>query len=166
MSRRMRRGGPLARSAVSTCLGLAAGYLVFLAVILCAIFQAAFTDARMSDEVTFLFLCWMILLVPIGLGAIFLAWLVVLPVERVLCSYRASPSVYLATGGALAAAVGFGILQFLLGECGVMLGPANWPWLIAPMMASITTGLVIGDQLWKRRPVEDEASVTPSPNRP
>ena len=53
--------------------------------------------------------------------------------------------------------VAYAILHLLLIEAGLLweVGGGRL-WYAVPMVASITSGLLIGDQLWKRRPPEEE----------
>jgi hypothetical protein len=166
MTRKKREVGPKERAAVATYIGLAFGYLSFALVILCSAFLSLVEGNSLADEVSFLFFCWLFLPIPIGISGIFLAWLFVLPVERTLPAYSARRSVYLTTGGILGATVAYVILHLLLIEAMLLweLG-GGWLWFAAPMVASITSGLVAGDQLWKRRPTVPEAGlVAPAPD--
>lgn len=154
---RLTKIGPLAKSAIATVIGLAFGYLTFALVLLCAAFFSLIHGRPIEDEISFLFFCWIFLLIPLGVGWIFLAWLIVLPVEKALRSYSASRTAYLTTGGILAAMVAYAILHLFLIEAGLLweMGGGGL-WYTVPMVASITSGLLIGDQLWKRRPPEEE----------
>ncbi|MGC6458643.1 MAG: hypothetical protein ACON4R_09735 [Akkermansiaceae bacterium] len=94
---RLTKTGTLAKSAIATFIGLAFVDLFFALVLPRAAFLSLNHGRPIEDGISFLFF-WMLLLIPLGVGRIFLAWFIVRPVEKALQLFSASRTAYLAPG--------------------------------------------------------------------
>ena len=149
MTRLRKPEGPWWRSFGATYQGLGTGYLVFLGVLVLAVFSAGLGITPKDGELEFLFFSWMFLAIPLGMGGWLLAWLFVMPVDRFLASCSENRTVYLTVGMSAAACVAFAILNGINDALGPLFAMRSLVWWAAPGIASITSGAVIGDQLWK-----------------
>lgn len=153
---RHRQVSPVGRSLMAAYIGLALGYLAFLAgMILCGIYEIS-VDGDHLDDLKILFIGWMFLIVPLIVVGLPLALIVVLPVDRALASCRAVRSVFWTAGISLGGGAGFSLMSLVSEFERRLFGLDQWHIWVVPLLASIVTGWVIGEQLWKRRAQQNQ----------